>query len=166
MADFETPGFVDAPMEEAPAEVAAEDRPPKDSPPTMGRPGRTAARKAKADDDYVPPPLTIPQIRTKLKQLLNTAGGLAMLANPADGQVILAHADAAADAYTELAKRHKSIRRAIEALEAGGAYGAAISVTLSMALPILANHNKLPAPLAPMAMLFGVSPDSENGNGN
>lgn len=137
----------------------------EDIPPARERRTRRQRDKnTKDEDSYTPPPMTIPQVRVKLKQLLNTTGGIVMLKNPYDGQVILANADAAAEAYTELAKRHKSIRRAIEALEAGGAYGTAISVTLAMALPILANHGKLPPAMVPVASMFGYSAPGADGN--
>ena len=141
------------PAEPPPAESVGEDSPPAYTG-RASRPRKDA--RAKDDDGYKPPPLTVPQIKVKLRQLINTTGGLVMLADPYDGQVILSNADAMADAYTELAKRHKSIRRAIEALETGGTYGAAISVTLAVALPILAHHNKLPGQFAPIAHMFGA----------
>jgi hypothetical protein len=48
----------------------------------------------------------------------------------------------------ELAKVNKSVKRALEAYATTGAWGGVIGSVMSMALPIMAHHDRLPAGIA------------------
>lgn len=141
----ETPPTVEAAPEPEPMEAPA-DKPPK----------RPRLRRKRSDAGKPRKPRTATAgsaprssagsaaMTRKLTGVINTIGGVISLVEPHDGGVILANAQPLASGWAKVADRHPRVRQAIDGMEAGGVYGAAIAATLAVAVPILAHHRLLP----------------------
>jgi hypothetical protein len=80
--------------------------------------------------------------------------------NMADGSAILAGAPALASALDDLAKENPRVRKVLEGMLATGAWSGVAIAAANIALPILANHDMMPA--NPFAMGSPApAPDSE-----
>lgn len=154
--------------ETLPPPAQSEDKPPEDSPP---EPTRT--RKTRSDKGVPRGPRgsrrasSTAQIEKKLRDIANTTGGLVSAFEPYDGRIILNNADNLAASWAKVAERHPQFRQAIEGMEAGGVYGAAILSLLMVALPILLHHGMLPPAIQPFASVFDPATGlGANGNGS
>ena len=70
--------------------------------------------------------------------------GLASMLDPFDAALIAGHAPTMAKAWSDLADESERVRRFLEMLLTGGAWGGVIVATMPVAIGILANHNMLP----------------------
>jgi len=78
------------------------------------------------------------------------------MVNPNDGIIINNNAERLAHAYGNLARQNKAFRKFLEGMMKTGAAGEVFTATLFTALPIMANHGKLPPEL--MAFFGGNLP--------
>lgn len=84
-------------------------------------------------------------LQAQLAELITGLGGAVAFANPVDGQIIADQADALASALDRLAKQNPMVRRVLQSLLIGGAWGEVLSVVvLGVVLPIAMNHGALP----------------------
>jgi hypothetical protein len=91
-------------------------------------------------------------IARKITQLVHFTAGIVTLRDPFDGAVLAAGAPKLGETYGAVLERHPRVLAALEQFEQGGVYGAAAVATLTVALPIAAHHNLLPAgPLVALA---------------
>lgn len=116
------------------------DTPPKSVP----RPGIKRTTTGTQAKSTTGPKLSVASIKRRLTEAIRiTAAGI-MTRQPYDGMIIGENAELIADAYAPLIERNKQIRKAFEYLEGAGTYGAAVMVTVGVAIPILVNHNLIP----------------------
>lgn len=101
--------------------------------------------------------MTLPRIRARLAEFIATGAAFITMREPFDGTMIHANADKIADAYAPLIERNRRLQLMMMQLEKGGAYGAAITVTIGLAIPILIHHGKISETLLPLARLTGVN---------
>jgi len=106
------------------------------------------------------------QLEKELRNLFEILAGGIMFADPAAGQWTEAKAPELAKAWAVWANKNAAVRRALEALVAGGAAGNAIGVTAIWAMGLyliyLSKRETLPPAWAMAGGLFGV-PISDNG---
>jgi hypothetical protein len=96
----------------------------------------------------------------RLEQLIGTVGFAVCMANMTDGTAILNGAPALASALDDLARENPRVRKVLEGLLATGAWSGVAIAAANIAMPILANHDMLPA--VPFAMGSPApAPDSE-----
>lgn len=105
-----------------------------------------------------PPKRTTPkdrQLRDGIASIYTMAAmGATFAGDPMVGQIISDHADRAADAWLDLAQKDAKVRKLLEKLTTGSAWGDVAMVHISMAIPILATRGLLggfPMPSAPPA---------------
>jgi hypothetical protein len=99
---------------------------------------------------------TVSRIQGRLKEAISTVAAFASLREPFDGSIIFNNADKLAEAYAPLIERDKRLLQFFAQLEKGGAYGAAITVTIGVAIPILIHHGKVPDSWLYLARVTGV----------
>lgn len=140
----------------AAAEAAGEPVEPADAAPRRGR--RKGSRRAASAAAGAKRAKSMGTAATRkaIAETLRLVGGLAAIADPVDGSIILQNADTLAEAWAPIFDRHPRLKVALSGIEAGGIYGAAIVATASVALPILAHHGKLPPAALQAAGLAGV----------
>jgi hypothetical protein len=90
------------------------------------------------------------QRHEKLLSLLSTVGAGVAFFEQIDGQIILANAEAVAEATATLADENAQVAKAIDGLSTGGAWGAFIIALCGMIIPMLVHHNLVPAFLGTM----------------
>jgi len=111
-------------------------------------------------DDFVAPKTRKPAAKAKpkartsssptslqgqIKELVEAIGGGVSFINPDDGRIIVVQAEPLASALDRLAKQNPNVRRALQGLLVGGAWGEVLSIVLiGIALPIASNHQALP----------------------
>jgi hypothetical protein len=146
-----------APQE--PGAGAAEPPPPtRDRAPRKGR-ARSADRPAPATAPAEPDrrPVSIRKIHDGLVQLFTLGGlGASMFADDFSGQVVVLNAERLARAWSDLAAQNATVRKALEALLMGSAWGTAIGSTAMVAVPILARYGVLPPETLQLAAGQGV----------
>lgn len=143
----ETPDVPPAPP--GGADLGVHETPPADTAPKGSRGGRPAG--------YSPKAAGLRQVRAGLVSLFTMTGvGLSML-DPFDGQVVALNAERLADAWTQLAEQDARVRRALEAMLAGSAWGTAITTTAMVALPIAAHHRLAPPEVGMLATQAGIA---------
>lgn len=120
-------------------------------------PPRTSTKTPPKRESTATQRFTAARIKTRLTEWLNLAAAGITMRDPFDGLVIGMNADKLAEAYAPLIERDKRLQQLFAQLEKGGAYGAAITVTIGVAIPILVHHGKLPDTLVPLARLSGVN---------
>lgn len=89
------------------------------------------------------------EIENILTQYVKGIGAGLSLLNAVDGSVIAEGGPAVIHELVELAKTDKNIRKYLEWLATPGKYAPLTLATMSVALPILANHNMLPRLFVP-----------------
>jgi hypothetical protein len=140
------------------ADTGQPERPPADRPPRRGRPRKAAT--APPADGLEPAdrrPASIRKIQDGLVQLFTIAGlGTSMFVDDFDGQVIALNADRLARAWADLAQQSPAVRRALEALLMGSAWGSAIGTTAMVAIPVMVRHGIAPPEVMAMASGQGV----------
>ena len=127
---------------------------PKDTAPKRGK-GRP--RTAEAPKDTGPKRPTLDQLRGEVHNTVGRIGFAVSLVDRFDGLVILANAEAAADAAISLAEVNPSVRRTLERLTEVSGYAALATVGAQIAVPILMHHRIIPA--SPLALRFLGVPD-------
>ena len=83
-------------------------------------------------------------LESRLGEFLRFNSGMISFINETDGSILYAHSDSLAKAYAKLAEENSRVKRVLEGLMEGGAWGAAVMATAMCALPIAANHNAIP----------------------
>lgn len=111
-------------------------------------------------DDTKPASLRKGNLEKELTEFLLMISMMVTFVNATDGNIIRQQAPALAHAYANLARQNKAFRKFLEGMMKTGAMGEVFTVTLFTALPILANHGKLPPEI--MAF-FGGTPPMEQG---
>lgn len=108
------------------------------------RPEAPEARKILPDN--------MPRTRGKKNYATGIEGSLliigklvADIVNPVDGQLITEHAKPIAEGWNTLAQENASVAKVLDSLTSGGAWGAAIMPTASLAIALAANHGALGA---------------------
>jgi hypothetical protein len=146
-----------APEQDAGAQTpppAGADRPPR----ARGKRAAPAAATEPADRR----PASIRKIQDGLTQLfvlLGLAGSVWV--DEWSGQVIVLNAERNARAWADLAAQSPTVRKALEGLLVGSAWGTAIGTTAMTAVPILARYGVLPLDTLAMAAGQGVKlPDA------
>jgi hypothetical protein len=141
-----------APEAEAPPEAGA-DKPPR----ARKRSPRAAAAPAAGPEQADRRPASIRKIQDGLVQLFTLAGlGTSMFVDDFDGQVVVLNAERLARAWADLAQQSPTVRKALEALLMGSAWGSAIGTTAMVALPILVRHGIAPPEVLALAAGQGV----------
>jgi hypothetical protein len=146
------------PTTEAEAQAAGPEAPPADRPPRARkqRSPRAAAPAAQAEQPDRRP-AGIRKIQDGLVQLFTIAGlGTSMFVDEFDGQVVALNAERLARAWADLAQQSPTVRRALEALLMGSAWGSAIGTTAMVAVPILVRHGIAPPEVLGLAAGQGV----------
>lgn len=125
-------------------------------PETDDKPKRAPAGRKRPEPATRKPSSPV-SLQAQLAELLTGIGGAVAFANPTDGQIIASQAEPLASALDRLAKQNPAVRRVLQSLLIGGAWGEVLSVVaFGIVLPIAMNHNALPwqkkagsAPLPP-----------------
>lgn len=164
--DFGTSPKVD-PTDRPGAPLPGLDEPPVrehdngDAPPDFTvRPESPPAKEPKRE---VPePPKPRPLRANELKSALEDFFGGISIAVMFTGDeycasIIATQAEPLAEAWAELAKKNVRVRRMIEMLLQGSAWGQVITVTAATVIPIAAHHGLYPKG-APMPFTFGLGP--------
>jgi hypothetical protein len=139
---------------DAPADAATATN--RDRPPRRSRAQKSSATpSASVADDRRP--LTIRKIEDSLTQTFVIAGLGVSMFDQFDGQVIATNADRLARCWADLAQQSPMVRKALQSLLAGSAWGAAIGGTAMVAVPILVRHGYAPMNLAAIAASNGVN---------
>ena len=130
---------------------------PERKPPAPKPRKRDKAPKRDTAPPKRPKGFPLNQIASRIKPSIEAVAGLICLKAPADGAVILQHADdlaaALAGVAKESARAHWVLYRATQA----NAWGALISVSVTITVQIIANHRPDLLPGGP------TSPDAQNG---
>lgn len=90
----------------------------------------------------------------RLQSLLGTIGMAVFVVNQADGMAIMQGAVGLADALDALARENPQVRKVLEAALQTSAWSGVIVASASIVVPILSNHDLLPA----VALPFTVAP--------
>jgi hypothetical protein len=101
-------------------------------------------------------PASIRKIEQALAQNFVVLGLGVSLVDPFDGQTIGLNADKLAKAWADLAAQNPQVRKVLEGLLLGSAWGAAIGQTVMVALPIAVRHGYAPINFAHMAVASGI----------
>lgn len=108
-----------------------------------GEPGPEKESKPKAKAGSKPKASTPRKtnLEKALVETINTLGGVVSFVNPADGQVIAVQAEPLAGALVRLSKQNAAVKRVLESMMVGGAWGEVIGILImGIALPIAVNH--------------------------
>lgn len=100
----------------------------------------------------------------KLEDFFTSIGTVVYAVNATDGAAILQGTPNLAKSLNELAKEDERVRRVLERMLTGSAYGAVFMSTAAILLPILDNHGMLPVRL-PKQMMPDVPKESKDSNG-
>lgn len=115
--------------------------PPNDGPPPP--PGPAAAPKPRATGGG-----NRPQLQKSLEELFSAPALLYALKGDEWAEAhITEHAPRLAEAWYKLAQKNPAVRRMLENLTTGSAWGGVAVATGVTVLPLLAHHNALPGPL-------------------
>lgn len=107
-----------------------------------------------------------PRVGNLQKQLEQWFGAMALIPSTMgdaySAQVIVSRSAYLAEAWADLAKQSPAVRRVLEGLVSGGAWGGAIMASCSIVIPIASYHGLLPQlgdqPLDPWAGIMPVQP--------
>lgn len=99
---------------------------------------------------------SITRIRAGLVMTFTMAGMGVSVYDGWDGQVIALNAERLADAWCELAEQNPRVRKALERMLEGSAWGGAIGTTAAVAVPIAVRHGMLPPSLLQSVEGMGV----------
>jgi hypothetical protein len=99
-----------------------------------------------------------PKLETQLEDFF---GGIALMVAAMGDQVcaeiIATQAKPLADAYGNLARKNERVRRMLEMMMEGSAWGQVITVTAATVIPIAAHHDLYPKGF-PLPFSFGIGP--------
>jgi hypothetical protein len=144
--------------------TAVEDKPPKllafpapagnegkkDEPKPRGRP--------KGSTNRVGASMSISKIEESLATQFTMIGTAVYAFNSYDGTVILQGTPKLSAALANLCEKNPKVKKNIERMLAGGAYGEVIVAAAFIAIPIMANHGMMPPGIA---ALYGKAIPSE-----
>lgn len=100
----------------------------------------------------------------KLEDFFTSIGTMVYALNATDGAAILEGTPDLARSLNNLANEDERVRRMLERMLTGSAYGGVFMATAAILLPILANHNLLPVQL-PGHMMPESAPKEELNGG-
>lgn len=155
-----------------------EERPPRET--RTPRAARARAEKEAEPKQETPKPKVTPTNR-KLKAsvqstyesvgLLVIGVGMSKQDNGliGSGQAITTNAEAAADAWLELADQNPAVKRAMQRFAEGSAVATLVTVHVGMLLPLAASRGVIPAAFMGMPGMAPTEPEptaAQNGNGN
>jgi hypothetical protein len=104
-----------------------------------------------------PPGAAKAPLQKRLQEAFGAIGIVVSVRNEYDGTCILTGAERLSIALDNLAKQNPAVRRTLEAVLAGGAYGEVLFAVSAILLPIAANHGVLPEHVKqPMGVLFSL----------
>lgn len=84
-------------------------------------------------------------LQGQLRELIEAVGGAISFINPEDGRIVTVQAEPLASALDRLAKQNPNVRRVLQGLLVGGAWGEVLSiVVIGILFPIASNHQALP----------------------
>lgn len=144
-------------------------------PDTAPTPKRAARSRKRTTKPTAPKPDTPPRaprppgrparnnLRARIEEMISGVGLTVFIINAPDGAAILAGAERLAIALDALAAENPSVQRSLERMLAVNAWGQVLAATSAIALPILANHNIIPAELVGLA--GPAAPDPNNNGG-
>lgn len=113
-----------------------------------------AAKKVAADKAPRGPgrPSNLDKLEASLTDLFSTVGVFVGMADPFDGQVIVAGAPNLAGALTAVAKENPKVAKSLARITETSAWGGVVFAVAGIAVPIAAHHGLLPA--GPMTTLL------------
>lgn len=121
--------------------------------------GRRQAGAAAASS---PPPRPTSGGRTLQSRLEELLGGLALpysaMGDDYAAQLIATRTPAIAEAWADLAKQNAAVKRVLERLVQGTAWGGVVLSSAGLAIPLLAHHNILPLVVDPFSGMYGGAP--------
>lgn len=135
------PGSVEPPKDAAAS--AAADAPPS------AKPRATKERT---------PTTRATSLEKRLTELYVSLGTLVIVADPVCGTAVIQQAPETAAALDTLAKENPKVKRALEKMLAGGAWGSVVMAHFPIITTILAHHNMLPAQVAES---LGIEPKAK-----
>lgn len=83
-------------------------------------------------------------LEQRLAGTIGLVGTVVYALDPFDGTQILTRGDQLAKALDHLAQENPAVKRVLEAMMAGGAWGEVVMVVAPMAVAIMAHHNVIP----------------------
>lgn len=132
------PGAVDPPKDTPPEAPSAA----KDVPPKRDRSKATTTTRASS-------------LEKRLTEMYVSIGTMVVVADLTCGTAIITSAPDTAAALDALAKENPKVKRALEKMLAGGAWGGVLMAHAPIITTVLAHHNMLPAQVAES---MGVTP--------
>jgi hypothetical protein len=99
------------------------------------------------------------------RQLEEFVGSLAVMATPLDtyaGEVIAYRSRELADAWARLAQKNPTVKKVLQGLLEGGAWGEVVMVSLSVAIPIAWNRGLVRDDIAMPFVMTGPVPPSDD----
>jgi len=128
----------------------------KDKAPTKPAPAKKAAPRRRAAVKI--------DIKAKISETLTSIGSMLIItgsvkADPRivfDGQVLIARADAVAEAVDKIAAENPAVKKALERLFTGSSYAQLAITVAGVAVPIAAAHGLVPAIAAGLFMPEGL----------
>lgn len=137
---------------QADATKPADDPPPPK--PAAGKKSSTPRKRKRttAPRDRAPAAPRPAALERRIRDFIESIGALVLIANVADGTLIVMGAEQQAAALNSLANENATVKRALETMLAASAWGAVVTAFAPTLIGIAANHGALPAPLT---TLFG-----------
>lgn len=153
--------------------VPADDRPPRrgsaakgDGKPKSGgsaKKGGTDGTRGTGSPGSPPKPGRKPQLQAKLEELLASPALVYSFAGDEyAAHIIATRTPAMAQAWYELSQQNAGIRRMLERLTQGSAWGGVILSSAAVAVPLLSHHGVIPVP-DPFAALYPAPPVTSDG---
>ncbi len=124
------PGSTEAPKDELPK---------PDSPPRKAVTSKPATPTARASS-----------LEKRLTEMYVSIGTMILVADPVCGLAVVQAAPDTAAALDTLAKENRAVKRALEKMLQGGAWGGVLMAHFPIVTTVLAHHNMLPAQAAEM----------------
>lgn len=176
MTNEPRPDFPQTPTPDEPGSMWEGETPTPDTPAAGGRGRKSAGSRGgakrrtttsgaksspRAGSGDAPPRPTggsARDLKTRLEELF---GGMALLPMAAgdhySAHIIATRSGHLAEAWSDLAKQNPAVKRVLEGMLQGGAWGAVIMSTGAVVVPILGHYGFLP-PVDPWAGLYGPAP--------
>ena len=140
-----------------PKEATGGDAVPADKPPT--KPSRGRAEKPAASSRMKARTSTA-SLERQLKELFTTVGGIVVMFDDVCGPVVIDNSERLAAAWAKAAEQNPRLKKMLESLLSGGAYGEVVIVTFMTLLPIFVHHGLVPPGL------FGTAQEEEYADAN
>lgn len=137
--------------------ATVEDKPPKltEFPAPAGNAGKSDTAKPRgrpkgSTNRSTVASMSVSKIEESLATQFTMIGTAVYAFNSYDGTVILQGTPKLSAALANLCEKNPKIKKNIERMLAGGAYGEVIVAAAFIAIPIMANHNMMPPGIAAM----------------